>query len=67
MIRVREVSGSMLTTGLLVYWNDSGARGAECNADKPVHFKYLLKFMGTSPSRNNGLYNYNNWLVGLVA
>ena len=40
MIRVREVSGSMLTTGLLVYWNDSGARGAECNADKPVHFKF---------------------------
>ena len=30
----------MLTTGLLVYWNDSGARGAECNADKSVHFKF---------------------------
>ena len=55
MIRVREVSGSMLTTGLLVYRNDSGARGAECNADKPVHFKYCSSFIGTFPSRNNGL------------
>ena len=44
MIRVREVSGSMLTTGLLVYWNDSGARGAECNADKPVLFKFKFFF-----------------------
>ena len=36
MIRGARGLGSMLTIGLLVYWNDSGARGAECNADKPI-------------------------------